>query len=90
MSEHSCCVAVRDDATLILATIILGAGRKYAKHEGYWFCFFLAVFTCLNFPLGAALRVFAIVVLDRPSVKSAFPEASDRGNTGSAYSVSTP
>jgi hypothetical protein len=46
------------------------AGRKYAKHEGYRFCFVLAVFTCLNFPLGTALGVFAIVVLNRPSVKA--------------------
>ena len=48
------------------------AGRKYAKHQGYWFCFVLAVFTCLNFPLGTALGVFTIVVLNRPSVKAMF------------------
>jgi hypothetical protein len=48
------------------------AGRKYAKHQGYWFCFVLAVFTCLNFPLGTALGVFTIVVLNRPSVKALF------------------
>jgi hypothetical protein len=48
------------------------AGRKYAKPEGYRFCFVLAVFTCLNFPLGTALGVFAIVVLNRPSVKARF------------------
>jgi hypothetical protein len=53
---------------------ILGiiAGRKFAKHVGYWFCFVLAVFTCLNFPLGTALGVFTIVVLNRPSVKALF------------------
>ena len=48
------------------------AGRKYAKHQGYWFCFVLAIFSCLNFPLGTALGVFAIVVLNRPSVKALF------------------
>ena len=48
------------------------AGRKYAKRQGYWFCFVLAVFTCLNFPLGTALGVFTIVVLNRPSVKALF------------------
>jgi hypothetical protein len=48
------------------------AGRKFAKHQGYWFCFVLAVFTCLNFPLGTALGVFTIVVLNRPSVKALF------------------
>jgi hypothetical protein len=48
------------------------AGRKYAKHQGYWFCFVLAVLTCLNFPLGTALGVFTIVVLNRPSVKALF------------------
>jgi hypothetical protein len=55
------------------------AGRKYAKHEGYWFCFVLAVFTCLNFPLGTALGVFAIVVLNRPSVKALFQRLPDTG-----------
>jgi|ERR1700677_3852317 hypothetical protein len=48
------------------------AGRKFAKHQGYRFCFVLAVFTCLNFPLGTALGVFTIVVLNRPSVKALF------------------
>jgi hypothetical protein len=48
------------------------AGRKYAKHQGYTFCFVLALFTCLNFPLGTALGVFAIIVLNRPSVKALF------------------
>jgi hypothetical protein len=55
------------------------AGRKYAKHEGYRFCFILAVFTCLNFPLGTALGVFAIVVLNRPSVKALFQRLPDTG-----------
>jgi hypothetical protein len=36
------------------------------------FCFVLAVFTCLNFPLGTALGVFAIVVLNRPAMKALF------------------
>ena len=53
---------------------ILGiiAGRKFAKHQGYRFCFVLAIFTCLNFPLGTALGVFTIIVLNRPSVKALF------------------
>jgi hypothetical protein len=57
------------------------AGRKYAKHEGYRFCFVLAVFTCLNFPLGTALGVFAIVVLNRPSVKALFQRLPATGTT---------
>jgi hypothetical protein len=48
------------------------AGRRYARPEGYKFCFALAVVTCLNFPLGTALGIFAIVVLNRPSVKARF------------------
>jgi hypothetical protein len=47
-------------------------GRNYAKHERYWFCFVLAIISCLNFPLGTALGVFAIIVLNRPSVKALF------------------
>jgi hypothetical protein len=54
-------------------------GRKYAKHEGYRFCSILAVFTCLNSPLGTALGVFAIVVLNRPSVKALFQRLPDTG-----------
>jgi len=48
------------------------AGRKYGQQQGYWFCFSLAIFLCLNFPLGTALGVFAIIVLNRPSVKALF------------------
>lgn len=48
------------------------AGRKNAIHQGYRLCFVLAVFTCLNFPLGTVLGVFAIVVLNRPSVRALF------------------
>ena len=55
------------------------AGRKYAKPEGYRLCFVLAVFTCLNFPLGTALGVFAIVVLNRPSVKALFQRLGPTG-----------
>lgn len=56
----------------VYGILCLMAGRKYAKSEGYRFCFALAVFTCLNFPLGTALGVFAIMVLNRPSVKALF------------------
>ena len=59
--------------------LCLIAGRKYAKPEGYKFCFVMAIFTCLNFPLGTALGVFAIVVLNRPSVKAGFEGLSATG-----------
>jgi hypothetical protein len=55
------------------------AGRKYANPEGYRFCFVLAVFTCFNFPLGTALGVFAIMVLNRPSVKALFQNLPGTG-----------
>jgi hypothetical protein len=63
----------------VYGILCIMAGRKYAKHEGYWFCFILAVFTCLNFPLGTALGVFAIIVLNRPSVKALFQRLPDTG-----------
>ncbi len=52
------------------------AGKNFARQKSYVFCFIIACFTCMSFPLGTALGVFSLVVLLRPSVKAMF-EAND-------------
>jgi len=48
------------------------AGRFLALRQRYTFCFVVAVLSCLSFPLGTALGIFTIIVLQRPSVKAKF------------------
>ena len=55
-----------------LAGLTIWTGRNLARHTNYTFCFVIAVIVCLNIPLGTALGVFTLVVLQRPSVKQMF------------------
>lgn len=55
-----------------VAFVLYKTGRKLAGHEGYTFCFVIAVITCFVFPFGTALGVFSLVVLNRDSVKAIF------------------
>jgi hypothetical protein len=48
------------------------AGRFLAGRKHYLFCLIIAGLSCLFFPFGTALGVFAIIVLIRPSVKEMF------------------
>lgn len=48
------------------------AGWKYRKRRSYWFCFVVAIVNCLLVPVGTALGVFSMFVLNRPSVKELF------------------
>jgi hypothetical protein len=71
---------------VVYGVLTLMAGGKYRKHQGGWtFCLVLAVITCLTgFPLGTALGIFAIVVLNRPTVKALFKGESLPGTPGAA------
>ena len=70
----------------IYGILTIMAGGKYRKHQGgYWFCFVLAVITCLNVPIGTVLGVFSIMVLNRPTVKALF-----RGEALPATPLGTP
>ena len=56
--------------TISVLTIL--AGRNLALRKRYTFCFVMACISCLSVPLGTALGVFTIVVLQRPTVKAMF------------------
>ncbi len=64
----------------ILFVLLMGAiggltiwtGRNLAQRKRYTFCFVMACISCLSVPLGTALGVFTIVVLQRPHVKQLF------------------
>ena len=56
--------------TISVLTIL--AGRNLARKKRYTFCFVMACISCLSIPLGTALGVFTIIVLQRPAVKAMF------------------
>lgn len=64
------CFIILLAGTMSVLTIL--AGRNLARRKGYTFCFVIACISCLSIPLGTALGVFTIIVLQRPSVKQMF------------------
>lgn len=56
------------------------AARYLAQRRRRMFCMIVAGFLCLGFPLGTALGVFTLVVLNRESVRVLFGEPSDRAS----------
>lgn len=63
---------------LVVAISLLNffTGRYLARRQRYTFCFVVAVLSCLSFPLGTALGIFTIIVLQRPAVKAKFGQIS--------------
>jgi hypothetical protein len=63
---------------MVMAASIIGAiasflnGRWLARRTHYGFCFAVSCLQCLQAPLGTALGVFTILVLNRPAVKAEF------------------
>lgn len=54
------------------AFAIFLAGRWLGERKNWTYCFVIACISCISFPLGTALGVFTILVLQRPSVKGLF------------------
>jgi hypothetical protein len=54
--------------------LTIWAGRCLAQRKRYTFCFVMACLSCLSVPLGTALGVFTIIVLQRPTVKVMFEQ----------------
>ena len=52
--------------------LTIWAGRCLAQRKRYMLCFVMACIACLSVPLGTALGVFTIIVLQRPAVKAMF------------------
>lgn len=55
-----------------IAACLIVAGRSISARRNWTFCFVMACIACVNMPLGTALGVFTILVLQRPSVKLLF------------------
>lgn len=64
-------------AVIVIGGVTLGAfiayaGRCLAQQRRHTLCMVVAALSCLCMPLGTVLGVFTLIVLLRPSVKSAF------------------
>ena len=55
---------------LFVLHVLAAAGLK--KRTRYMLTFVIACLTCMSFPLGTALGVWTIMVLQRPSVKALY------------------
>jgi hypothetical protein len=53
-------------------------GRSLATHTRYRLCLIIACIELLNIPLGTALAIFTLIVLQRPSVRDLFAGGPDR------------
>jgi hypothetical protein len=63
----------------IFAFLTFWAGRCLASRRLRTFCFVMACLSCGFFPLGTALGVFTIIVLQRPSVRMLFERPAMAG-----------
>jgi hypothetical protein len=57
-----------------VAGFTIWAGRCLAQRKRYTLCFVMGCISCLSVPLGTALGVFTIIVLQRPTVKALFDQ----------------
>lgn len=62
---------------IMAVTCSLGAlfwlvSMRMAERKGLTLCTVMAAIVCINIPLGTALGVFSLIVLNRPSVKALF------------------
>lgn len=55
-----------------MAVCLLVAARNLQRRRHHGFCFAVACVACAFIPLGTALGVFTIIVLNRDSVKALF------------------
>jgi D-alanyl-lipoteichoic acid acyltransferase DltB (MBOAT superfamily) len=57
---------------LAFSILLILSGTYLRRHVNYTFCLAMAGVACVFMPFGTVLGVFTILVLVRPSVKSAF------------------
>ena len=60
-----------------MAALSFFTGQFLSRRQRHTFCVVISVLNCLSLPLGTALGVFSILVLQRPSVKALF---ADKGS----------
>lgn len=61
------------------AVLLLISGRFLSARRKRMFCFVIACLSCAGFPLGTALGVFTILVLQRPTVRALFDQTLPAG-----------
>jgi hypothetical protein len=61
-----------------VAVLTFFAGKALSARRSWTFVFVMACVQCLWVPVGTALGVFTIIVLQRPSVKALFDAQSGR------------
>lgn len=64
------------------AVCLAVAGRSLVQHRNWTFCMVMAGVSCIFMPLGTALGVFTMIVLNRPSVRALFGRPSAPAATG--------
>ena len=57
---------------LTYAVCLVIAGRSLAQHRSWIFCMVIAGISCTVMPVGTALGIFTMIVLNRPSVRALF------------------
>lgn len=55
-----------------MAALSFFTGRFLSRRQHHTFCVVISALNCLSLPLGTALGVFSILVLQRSSVKALF------------------
>jgi hypothetical protein len=55
-----------------MAALSFFTGRFLSRRQHHTFCVVISALNCMSLPLGTALGVFGILVLQRPSVKALF------------------
>jgi hypothetical protein len=54
------------------AVLTFIAGKRLSERRSWTFVFVMACIQCIAVPLGTALGIFTIIVMQRPSVKALF------------------
>lgn len=68
----SCVAAFLILLGLAFAACFALTGKYLAQHRNWIFCMVMAGIACTMMPIGTALGIFTILVLNRPSVRALF------------------
>jgi hypothetical protein len=74
VAREMVCILVPILVLLIVLHVLVNVlvGICFIKHKAYWSCLVASVATCLFFPLGTILGVFALMVLIEEETKKKF------------------
>lgn len=57
---------------LIIAALIIFAGRFLRQQRRYRYCFVMACVECIFMPFGTVLGIFSLIALNKPAIKALF------------------